>query len=44
MNKKRSSEIFGVDMEILSGKKVIKKFFRRPKLGAKSPPMVHRHS
>ena len=42
MSKKRSSEIFGVKIEIFSGKSVIQvreKIFRPPKLGARSPPM-----
>src|SRR6218665_776978 len=46
--KKRSSEIFGVKMELFSFKShskiwSAKKFSRPPKLGAKSPPMVVAH-
>ena len=46
--KRRSSEIFGVKMEIFSEKLVREIFFRPQKLGAKSPPMMsadrHLHS
>jgi len=43
MTKKRSSEIFGLKMEIFSRKSVIQVreiFFVTPKLGARSPPLL----
>src|SRR6218665_913814 len=40
MTKKRSSEIFGLKMEIFCGKNIM--FPRPPKLGARSPPLQQR--